>query len=395
MKARKIRDGIYWMGAVDWDRRLFDSLIPLPDGTSYNAYLVEGSEKNGPAGYRRSRHDDVLMAQLQECSAYRLCRRSPRRAGPFRVHSPGSGAVRGRPGCRHAQGQGDAGGPLCIPAERVISRLRTGETLSLGDKTLEFIYTPWVHWPETMVTYLQEDHILFSLRFLWLAPGHDRPVRHRRMARLRGGQALLCRDHDALPQDHPEEPGEDRRSYEIDLIAPSHGPVYDRPAFILDAYRDWISEEPKNVVVAALHLDARQHAEDGRIPGQRAGRARRDGAPVRPGRDRHREAGHRPGRRRDDRHRHADGARGPASHRRLRRAPGQCACGPRPRFASIIGSYGWSSKAVEQIAGLIPNLKVEILDPVLCKGFPREKDFKALDNLAASIAEKHRELNLA
>jgi len=45
MKPRKIRPGVYWVGATDWDRRLFDSLIPLPDGTSYNAYLVKGSQK--------------------------------------------------------------------------------------------------------------------------------------------------------------------------------------------------------------------------------------------------------------------------------------------------------------------------------------------------------------
>ena len=45
MKSRSIAQGVQWMGAVDWNRRLFDSLIPLPDGTSYNAYLVEGSEK--------------------------------------------------------------------------------------------------------------------------------------------------------------------------------------------------------------------------------------------------------------------------------------------------------------------------------------------------------------
>jgi flavorubredoxin len=63
---------------------------------------------------------------------------------------------------------------------------------------------------------------------------------------------------------------------------------------------------------------------------------------------------------------------------------------PKLKFASVIGSYGWSSKAIEQIAGLIPNLQVEILDPVLCKGFPREADFKALDDLAATIAEKQR-----
>jgi flavorubredoxin len=45
MKPRKIRENVYAVGAVDWDRRLFDALIPLPDGTSYNSYLVLGSEK--------------------------------------------------------------------------------------------------------------------------------------------------------------------------------------------------------------------------------------------------------------------------------------------------------------------------------------------------------------
>ena len=44
---------------------------------------------------------------------------------------------------------------------------------------------------------------------------------------------------------------------------------------------------------------------------------------------------------------------------------------------------------------MVSNLKVEILEPVLSKGFPREADFKALDNLAATIAEKHKERNFA
>jgi len=45
VKPREIRPGVYWVGAIDWDRRLFDALIPLPDGTSYNSYLIKGSEK--------------------------------------------------------------------------------------------------------------------------------------------------------------------------------------------------------------------------------------------------------------------------------------------------------------------------------------------------------------
>ncbi|MGB2929888.1 MAG: FprA family A-type flavoprotein, partial [Desulfobacterales bacterium] len=66
---------------------------------------------------------------------------------------------------------------------------------------------------------------------------------------------------------------------------------------------------------------------------------------------------------------------------------------PKTKFISIIGSYGWGGKTVETLAGMIPNLKVEVIDPVLCKGVPSEKDLKALDDLAAAIAEKHKEHN--
>ena len=45
MKPRELTRNVYWVGAIDWDRRIFDELIPLPDGTSYNSYLIEGSEK--------------------------------------------------------------------------------------------------------------------------------------------------------------------------------------------------------------------------------------------------------------------------------------------------------------------------------------------------------------
>jgi len=68
---------------------------------------------------------------------------------------------------------------------------------------------------------------------------------------------------------------------------------------------------------------------------------------------------------------------------------------PDIRFLSIIGSYGWGGKAVEQLAGLIPNLKAELLSPVLSKGFPGEADFQALDNLAKTIAQKHKENGLS
>lgn len=62
---------------------------------------------------------------------------------------------------------------------------------------------------------------------------------------------------------------------------------------------------------------------------------------------------------------------------------------PKLKFAAVIGSYGWGTKAVEQISGLIPNLKVEVLGAVMCKGLPRAESFAALDELADKIRDSH------
>lgn len=67
---------------------------------------------------------------------------------------------------------------------------------------------------------------------------------------------------------------------------------------------------------------------------------------------------------------------------------------PKAKFASIIGSYGWSTRMVETISGLLQNLKLDIIAPVLCKGLPRAKDFVALDDMANAIAAKHESMLL-
>jgi len=67
---------------------------------------------------------------------------------------------------------------------------------------------------------------------------------------------------------------------------------------------------------------------------------------------------------------------------------------PKLKFASIIGSYGWGGKMVEQLTSMISNLKVEILEPVVIKGFPKENDFKALNRLTEEILNKHMELGI-
>jgi len=65
---------------------------------------------------------------------------------------------------------------------------------------------------------------------------------------------------------------------------------------------------------------------------------------------------------------------------------------PQAKFATVIGSYGWGGKTVETLVGMMPKLKVELLEPVLAKGRPRAADYAALDALADTIVVKHQGL---
>jgi len=390
MKARELREGVYWMGAVDWDRRLFDSLIPLPDGTSYNAYLIQGSERTALLDTVDPSMVDVLLFQLDGVQDidYLIAHHAEQDhsgALPHVLERYKNAKVITTP-----KGKGMLIDLLLIPEERFIT-VEDGETLSLGNKTLTFIHAPWVHWPETMVTYLQEDNILFSCDFFGshLATTDLYVTDEARVYEAaKRYYAEIMMPFRTIIQKNLEK----IEGYEIDCIAPSHGPIYDRPAFIIDAYQDWVSGDPKNVVILpyiSMHGSTEKMveylvsalAEKGVTVYQfnlavtdigKLAITLVDAATIVIGT--------------------------PTVHvgphpNVFYAAHLANALRPKLKFASIIGSYGWSSKAIEQIAGLIPNLKVEMLDPVLCKGFPREADFRALDNLAATIAEKHKEHN--
>ena len=387
MKPREIKPNIYWVGAIDWDRRLFDALIPLPDGTSYNAYLVQGSQKVALIDTVDPCMTEVLMAYFENVPVidYVITNHAEQdHAGSIPQilkKYPDAKVV------TTAKGQDMLVALLLIPENKFIT-VSDGETLSLGDKTLEFMHAPWVHWPETMLTYLREDKILFpcdlfgsqlAITNLYVTDeGQVYEAAKRYFAEIMMPFRTTIEKH-----------LEKLNSYKIDVIAPSHGPLYDKPSFILEAYRSWVFGPPKNIVVLpyiSMHGSTQKMVEyfvgalaDRCITVKQFNLAVTDigklamalvdtatmviGTPtvlVGP---------------------HPNVAYAAFLTNALR---------PKLQFISIIGSYGWGSKAVEQLKGLIPNLKAEVLDPVIIKGFPREEDFKALDNLASTIAEKHK-----
>ncbi len=392
MKPREIKPKIYWVGAVDWDRRLFDALIPLPDGTSYNSYLIQGSEKTALIDTVDPTTETMLLENLDELGVKNVdyvvthhAEQDHSGTIPAILKKYPEAKVICTPKC-----QGMLVDLNLAPEDRIMT-VEDKESVSLGDKTLEFIHAPWVHWPETMLTYLREDKILFSCDFFGshLATTDlyvvDEGQAYEAAKRY---YAEIMMPFRTQIQNNLEKV----KDYAIDVIAPSHGPMHNRPEFILKAYHSWAYDEPRNIVVlpyTSMH-DSTRKMVDCLVEAlvQRGVTVKQfdlavtdtgklamslvDAATVVIGTPTV-----------------LAGAHPNAAHAAFLAN----ALRPNLKFISIIGSYGWGGRTVEQLAGMIPNLKVEVLEPVLCKGFPKEPDFKALDNLADMIARKHKANN--
>ena len=390
MKPREFVPGIFSVGVVDWDRRLFDSLIPLPDGTSYNAYLIKGSEKTALIDTVDRKMPEILLDNLDFLGIKHLDYIISNHSEPDH-----SGAIP-QVVAKYPEAQ-----IICtprakdllidlfhLPAEK-FQTVNDLENISLGDRTLQFIHAPWVHWPETMLTYLKEDKILFPCDFFGshIATTDLYVTDEGRVYEAaKRYYAEIMMPFRAQIQKNLEK----IKDYDFELIAPSHGPMYGEPDFIINAYHEWAYDEPKNIVVLpyiSMHGSTKKMvdylvsslavkgvnveqfdmsvADTGKLA-----MALVDAGTIVLGTP--------------------TVLVGP--HPLIAYAAVLAnALKPKAKYASIIGSYGWGSKAVDTIAGLIPNLKVEIIPPVICKGQPREVDYQALEKLAETIVQKHQE----
>ncbi|NLD89043.1 MAG: FprA family A-type flavoprotein [Lentisphaerae bacterium] len=389
MKPRQLRDGVQWMGAVDWNRRLFDSLIPLPDGTSYNAYLVRGTGKTALIDAVDPAMLEILKRHLAHVDRvdYIIAQHAEQdHAGgiPFVMEKYPEAIVICSPKAKDLLIT-----HLDVP-ENKIRTVADGESLSLGGKTLKFIHTPWVHWPETMSTYLAEDRIVFTCDFLGahiasseLFAGDDTYV----IEAAKRYYAEIMMPFRSMVRSNLKK----IRELQFDLIAPSHGQIYDKPERILAAYEDWSSDRVENRVVLPYvsmhgstelmvdHLVAAlaergvavQKFELTTTDIGKLAMALVDAATIVIGAPTVHMGPH------------------PAVFSATHLAN---ALRPKLKYAAIIGSYGWSTQVVERISGLIPNLKVEVLGTVLCRGLPRAATFAELDALADAIRAKHAAL---
>ena len=392
MVVQILKPDIFSVGARDWDRRLFDELIPLPDGTTYNAYLIKGSQKTALLDTVDPPKKHELLENLQEIGIERIDYLISHHAEqdhsgtiPAVLEQFPMAQVVTNQKCRALLQE-----HLLIPDEK-FKIINDGEKLSLGNKTFRFVFTPWVHWPETISTYLEEDKILFSCDFFGshLATSNlfvDDESRVYRSAKRYYAEIMMPF------RSNVRQNLEKVKNLAIEMIAPSHGPIYPNPEFIMEAYADWTSDSVKNIVLipyVSMHGSTEAMVQyltkaliEREITVQPFNLSRTDIGELAMA--------------------VVDAATVIIGSPTVILGPHPAAVSaaylvnllrPKTRYLTIIGSFGWGGKMPEQIKALLSGMKAEFLSPVIIKGYPKLEDFSALDRLADEIAARHRALS--
>lgn len=165
-KAVQLDDSVYWIGALDPHLRIFDIILKTANGTSYNAYLIQGRDGDAIVDTVKEEFAEDFFRRLESVTDYSrikyivLNHLEPDHTGALPE------LLRRAP---HARVYISQRAQSMLKALLKESRdelnyttVATGDKISLGDCSLTFLNTPFLHWPDTQCTYLEERQILFS-----------------------------------------------------------------------------------------------------------------------------------------------------------------------------------------------------------------------------------------
>jgi len=385
----ELMPGIYWVGVEDWNRRIFDALIPLPMGTSYNAYLVVGKEKTALVDTVQNNFAEEMLQKIgkvidpEKINYLVMNHAEPDHASAIpRVTAVAKNAklVVTKVGVDMAKVFYD------VPSERTIM-VKDGDTLDLGGKTLRFIDAPWLHWPETMFTYCVEDKVLFPCDFFGAhiakSKLYDDEVGDVVLPEAKRYYAEIMMPFPVAIQRALDKV----KSLDLKMIAPSHGPIYRNPRRILDAYEKWVRGAllQKAVVVYVTMWGATETLEKTiveSISGEGVetvpynllvadiSHVMRDlvdasaiviGAPT-----------------------VLNGAHPLA----IMATEIIRALKPRTKLVAVFGSYGWGRGAVKMITDRLQQSGFEVIETLEVRGPPKEEDLEKASSLGKHVAQR-------
>jgi len=255
MQGLNVRDGIYWVGSLDKDLKVFDIIMCTDFGTTYNAYLIKGKEKNVLVEVSKDSFFDEFFERLQsvinpaDIDYIVLNHTEPDHSGSLKQLlplCPKAVVVATGTALRFLK--------KIVNGEFSSRQVKDGDEIDIGGKTLRFIIAPLLHWPDTMFTYVPEEKTLFTCDSFGCHYCDDRVFND-----LIGGDF-----HDAYKYYFDNIMGPFKKNVldaldkikglPIETICNGHGPVIrEDPRKYIEMYREWASPAPKGgktVVIA-------------------------------------------------------------------------------------------------------------------------------------------------
>ncbi|MDD4309131.1 MAG: FprA family A-type flavoprotein [Candidatus Cloacimonetes bacterium] len=254
MKAIELRKGIYWVGAIDWDLRNFHGYL-TQRGSTYNAYLII-DEKITLIDNVKSYLYDEMIARISDII-------DPKKIDILiqnHVEMDHSGGlpklIELLPQAKlYSNAAGIKGLKLHYKSDWNFEEIKTGDSISIGKRTLSFVTTPMVHWPDNMFTYCPEEEILFSND----AFGQHIASSERLAKELPIGivleEAKKYYANIVLPYSKQvQNVLKAAEQMPINMICPSHGVVWtkDDIPLIISLYKDWaynVSDSHRALVI--------------------------------------------------------------------------------------------------------------------------------------------------
>lgn len=390
---KEILNNIFYCGLNHRERRLFDQLIPLPVGTTYNSYLIKGSEKTAIIDTMYPPKADEYIEKLEKAGIEKVDyivanhgEQDHSGALPKMVKKYPEAKILTNPKCKEII-------QLMLHIEdKKFQVVANDEEISLGDKTLKFIHAPWVHWPDTMFTYIPEDKIIFTCDFLGSHLPFENLYAEETPEVLKAAKRYYAEI--MMPfRTHCQKYVQTLKGMDIDMVLTSHGPIYKNPEFILDAYEDWTSDNCKNEVIipyVSMYESTKEMVD------YMSEKLSDKGLTVKPFNIVEEDLG-------ELAMELVDACTVVFGTSMVLAGPHPAAVTaayiagvlrPKTKFISFIGSYGWGGVLAEKLEQLLSNVKAEKLEPVIIKGKPRQEDFEKLDVLVEEIYQKHKGLGL-
>ncbi len=391
----EISDNVHWVGVKDWNRRMFDRLIPLPEGTSYNSYLVQGKNKTAiidsvNPGFEQEFKEKInQIIEIEDIDYIIMNHAEPDHATTLsEINTISNAKIL----------TSEKGKELAKEIHHIDSKeitiMEDEETIDLGGKTLRFIDAPWLHWPETMLTYYEEEGILFPCDFFGSHMARSQIYAEdigkdmvMKLAKSYFGEIMMpyrLKANQAMEKLEKEN---------IEMIAPSHGPIHKEPERIIESYKEWSSGEVKKKVLVPYismwgstekMIDTLVHtiASEGveitpfNLATSELGGLARElvdsagiilGTPTVLG----------------------------GSHPQIQHVTYLASrLNPPAKYLGVIESHGWGGGAVNQIANMVDRLDGEVAGVVDITGSPTDEDLKGVVEFGKEFAEKIKSIDI-